>query len=74
MINFTIAGKAWTDDDLMVVIPSRYREMFEGHNFKTMHDFDLARMFASCADEAWYYNKPWRAEDDERSLRRVLSK
>ena len=73
MVNFKIAGKSWTSDDMLVVIPCRYKELFEGHSFRDKETFSRALMFASCAAEAWYYDRNWVAERDERSLKEVLA-
>lgn len=73
-IRFTVAGRATSDENLLVSIPVRYADMFEGHSFNTMHDLSMALMHASCAAEAFYYNRPWKAEEYEGDLKRVLAK
>ena len=73
-VKFTVAGKETSNDNLMVFIPSKYKPMFEGHNFKDMHDLSMALMHASCAAEARDYNRPWKVQEYEEDLRNVLSK
>lgn len=71
-VRFTIAGRQTSDEDMLVRIPEKYVEMFEGHQFPTMHLFSMALMHAHVAEEAGYYGRPWVAEDAERSLKRCL--
>ena len=71
-IHFKIGAVDKTDDDYLVSIPAHYVELFEGHDFPSLEIFRRALMFANCANEARYYNKPWLTERDERSLRECL--
>lgn len=71
-IRFTISGKEWSDDRLMVDIPKHYENLFEGHDFPNEEIFSRALMFASCANEAKHNNRPWIVEQDEISLRKFL--
>lgn len=73
-IKFTVAGRETSNEDLMVLIPSEYKALFEGHNFKDMHDLSMALMHASCASEARDYNRPWKVQEYEGDLKRVLEK
>ena len=71
-VKFTIGGKEWSDERLMVAIPVHYRDLFENHDFPNMEIFRRALMYASCANEARYYNRPWITQRDEISLRKCL--
>ena len=71
-IHFQIAGVDKTDDDYLVSIPAHYVPKFEGHNFPSLEIFKRALMFAGCANEARYYNRPWIVERDERCLEKCL--
>lgn len=73
-IGFTVNGRETSDERLLVSIPRKYADLFEGHIFKDMHDLSMALMHASCADEAEYYNRPWKVEEYEHDLMMVLSK
>lgn len=73
-IKFKINGIESSDEDYLVSIPTRYVQLFEGHDFPSLEIFRLALMFASCASEAYYYNRPWVVEQDERSLMECLKK
>lgn len=72
MTTFKINGKTYTDDDLLVCIPSHYKPLFEGHEFPNRELFSRALMFAGCAAEARYYNRMAACERDEAELDRVL--
>lgn len=72
-IYFTIDGRLTSDERMLVLIPRKYADMFDGHVFKTMHDFSMALMHASCAAEAEYYRRPWKVEEYENDLRNVLA-
>ena len=74
MVTFKVAGKVTSDDQLLIMIPRRYRDMFEGCEFLDMHELSMAVMHASCANEARYYNRPWKVEEYEHDLMRVLKK
>lgn len=74
MTHFQINGIDRTEDDYLVLIPRRYKDKFEGHNFPTLEIFRQALMFANCANEAHYYNRPWVWEQDERCLAECLKK
>lgn len=71
-IRFTIDGKEWTDDQLLVAIPHRYADWFDGASFKSRTVFNRALMFASCAAEAVYYGRDWLVERDEAELKRCF--
>ena len=71
-IHFKIGDRDWTDNKLMVCIPSRYADMFEGVRFKNKEQFSRALMFASCAAEAVDYKRPLIVERDEISLRECI--
>ena len=73
-IHFKVEGRETSDERLLVLIPRQYADLFEGHEFHTRYDFDLALMNAHCADEAQCYGWDWRKEEYERELRWVLSK
>ena len=73
-IHFKIGNRDWTDESLMVCIPYHYADLFEGAAFKDKDHFSRALMFASCAAEARYYDRPWIVERDERSLMECLKK
>ena len=73
-IHFKINGRDWTDDRLLVSIPSRYADLFEGVNFPSKDLFSRALMFANCAEEAIYYKMDWVYEQDERDLKSLLAK
>lgn len=47
-----IGDKDYSMDDLLVVIPEQYSEMFRKIRFNNMSEFSRALMFARCADEA----------------------
>lgn len=72
VIHFKIGDRDWTDDTLMVCIPCRYADMFDGVCFKNMAQFSRALAFASCAAEAFYYDRPWLVVRNENSLRECL--
>lgn len=72
-VRFSIAGRETSDDELLVLIPSQYKDWFEGHNFKSMHDLSMALMHASCAAEVSYYRRGWKVEEYEQDLRHVLA-
>lgn len=72
-IRFKIGEREWSDDKLMVCIPRRYADMFEGKHFKNKEHFSRCLMFASCAAEAYYYDRPWIQQRDELSLKEALS-
>lgn len=71
-IKFTINGRETSDREYHVLIPFRYADLFEGHEFRSKEHFSRALMYAGCANEAFYYNRPWVMERDERSLKRLL--
>ena len=70
--NFKVNGKQTSDDALLINIPRCYRDMFEGHEFKDMHELSMALMHANTAYEASIYNRPWKVEEYENDLKRVL--
>lgn len=74
MVNFTVNGRQTTDEEMIVVIPERYKDLFEGHAFESMHDFSMALMFAGCAFEAWIAGSAWKVYQCERDLKSVLAK
>lgn len=74
IVTFKIAGADKSEDDMMVVIPQRYKEQFDGHDFPSLEIFRQALMFANCAAEARYYNATWRVEQDERCLAECLKR
>ena len=57
-ISFTIGGRRFTPDNLMVCIPQRYADKFDGREFEDMHEFSMALMFASSANESAFYGDP----------------
>ena len=71
-VNVIIDGQQFDTDHLFTVIPERYRNEFEGHSFKSMKEFSKAVMFAKCAQEARYYNTPWKVTENENTLRNIL--
>ena len=72
-ICFTIAGQERSDEYYMVAIPTRYQDLFEGHDFPSLEIFKRALMHAGVANEAFYYNRPWIQEDAEKSMKRCLA-
>lgn len=71
-IKFTVAGRATSDERMLVSIPYDYQDLFDGYDFKDMHQLSTALMHASCAAEAKYYKWYWRADIYERDLQHVL--
>ena len=71
---FYVDGRETSDERMLITIPTRYKHLFEGHNFANLHDLSMALMHASCANEARYYNRPWKVEEYEADLKRVLAK
>lgn len=72
-IRFTVSGRQTSNDELMVLIPRRYADLFDGHEFKDMHELSMALMHASCAEEARDYNRPWKVQEYEGDLKRTLN-
>lgn len=71
-VKFTINGRETSDRELIVLIPLRYADLFEGHEFRSKEHFSRALMYAGVANEAFYYNRPWVMEANERALKRLL--
>lgn len=73
-IFFKIDGEETSDKTLLVSIPSRYADMFEGYNFRDAKHLSQALMFVGCANEAFNYRNPWKLADYEDCLRNCLNK
>jgi hypothetical protein len=73
MTTFTVANKTYTDEDLLILIPIHYKDLFEGHAFRDMAHLSRAVMFANCANEARYYRRPWLVEQNEKELQHQLA-
>ena len=73
-VKFKINGKETSDEKMLVLIPARYKKLFEGHDFADVHDLSMALMHANCAAEAFYYNRPWKVQEYENDLKAVLAK
>lgn len=71
-IRFTVAGQERSDEYYMVMIPARYQDLFEGHDFPNLEIFRRSLMHASVASEAFEYRRPWVQEDAERSMKKCL--
>lgn len=72
-IKFTIAGKETSDERLLVSIPRKYADDFEGRKFPTRDAFNVAIMFAHAADAA--DRRYWgNGEFDECQLRNYLKR
>ena len=63
-----IGDKNYSMNDLLVVIPEQYSDIFRKVRFANMGEFSRALMFARCAEEARFYNKPWLQRENEISL------
>ena len=73
-VRFMIDGK-WRDDDYyMVSIPHHYVDQFEDHAFPDLEIFRRALMFASCAAEARYYNRPHLIAQNEACLKECMER
>lgn len=72
-VNVIINGKAYQTDDLCVNVPDKYADMFEGHNFKDMHTFSMALMFANGAQEAIFHDAPFIFMKNDRALKAALN-
>lgn len=73
-ISFKVAGNETSDERLLICIPRRYADLFEGAEFEDMHHLSMALMHAGCADEARYYNRPWKVQEYEGDLMRTLGR
>ena len=71
-IHFTVNGVDRPDEWYNIMIPRRYLELFENHNFPSKDVLSRALMHAGCANEAYYYNRPWKVEEYERALKKCL--
>jgi hypothetical protein len=71
-IFFKINGRLTSDEKMLVLIPCNYVSLFEGHDFKDVHELSMALMHANCAAEARYSKRPWKVEEYEGDLRRIL--
>ena len=71
-VNFKINGRETSDEKLLVTIPERYADLFEGYDFGSKEHFSKALMYAGCANEAFYYDRWWLVQQNERSLRNIL--
>ena len=72
-INFKINGEEFTDKQLLVCIPERYADLFEGNEFHSDEQFSRAIMYAGCAREALIYKCPWKFEEYDRCLKDCLN-
>lgn len=63
-----IGNKDYSMEDLLVVIPEQYSDVFRNVRFENMSEFSRALMFARCADEAKDYRRPDLQRENEVSL------
>lgn len=63
-----IGCKDFSMNDLLVVIPERYTEIFRNVRFENMSEFSRALMFARCADEARYHKRSDWVQENEVAL------
>lgn len=71
-VRFYIGDKEYTNEELLFTIPYKYRNWFEGRHFRDGHHLSMARMFASCADEAERYHKTHLLVQNEIDLKATL--
>lgn len=72
VIGFMINGEEFTNERLTVTIPDEYADRFSGFNFKDMHEFSQALMFANCAHEARMNGKAHLLRINENCLNNVF--
>lgn len=63
-----IGDKDYSMNDLLVVIPEQYSDVFRKVRFKNMSEFSKALAFARCADEAKDYRRMDLQKQNEVSL------
>lgn len=64
-----VGSKTRTAEDLLIIIPERYREQIEKIRFKDSEELSKALMFMHCAEEARYYNNEFSERVNELSFK-----
>lgn len=67
-----IADKNYSQDDLLVIIPEEYADIFRKVRFLNRDEFNKAYMFARCAESARYHKMPIQLQENENNLRWYL--
>lgn len=67
-----IADKDYSMDDLLVVIPEEYADVFRNVRFANRDEFNEAYVFAHCAESARYYKTPIVLQQNENGLKWYL--
>lgn len=67
-----IGDKDYSMDDLLVVIPEEYTDIFRNVRFANRDEFNKALMFAHCAEAARYNKMPIALQENEDALRWYL--
>ena len=60
-----VGSKTRTAEDLLIIIPERYREKIEKIKFKDFEELSKALMFMNCAEEARAYNNEFLERANE---------
>ena len=73
LVNLTIKGEHYTDEDFGVIIPEKYVEMFEKTNFSTRAYFIEALELASKAEIEEQCGDPSKALAYEDEMRKIMA-
>jgi hypothetical protein len=69
---FFVGSEEYSDKELFISIPERYKTMFDGAKFKDMHHLSQALAFAKSANEARFHGAAHLLRNYENALKKCF--